>query len=46
MGIKYRADSGFHKFSAFNQLNLLPTVNCFEIPHVSYPERFGAFKTN
>jgi hypothetical protein len=39
MGIKHRADSGFRKLSVLNQVRFGRTVNCFEMPYVSYPSR-------
>ncbi len=43
MGIKHRADSGFRKFSALNQVRFGPTVKFFEMPYVSYRGRYAAF---
>ena len=37
MGMKHRADSGFHKFSPLSMLGLGRTVKCFEMPYVSLP---------
>jgi hypothetical protein len=37
MGIKLRADGGFRKFSALNELGFRRTVKRFEMPYVSYP---------
>ena len=37
MGIKHRADSAFRKFSALIQVRFGRTVECFEMPYVSYP---------
>ena len=38
MGIKHRADSGFHKFQILSKLGYKQTVKCFEMPYVSYPK--------
>jgi len=37
MGIKHRADGGFCKFSALNQVRFGRTDKCFEMPYDSYP---------
>lgn len=46
MGIKHRADSGFRKFRSLSKLGFGRTVKCFEMPYVSYPSRYMAFKKN
>ena len=44
MGIKHRAASGFLKFSALSKFGLVRTIKCFEMPYVSYPERWQQYK--
>ncbi len=44
MGIKHRADSGFRKFSALSKIGFGRTELYFEMPYVSYPSRWRAFK--
>jgi len=46
MGIKHRADGGFRKFSALNQVRFGRTVKCFEMPYVSYPSRCEQYEKN
>lgn len=41
MGIKRRADSDFHKFSALNKHDFGRTVNRFELSNVSYTHPLG-----
>jgi len=40
MGIKHRADSFFHKFLPSIRLSPGGQVSSFEMPYVSYPQRY------
>jgi hypothetical protein len=46
MCIKHRADSGFRKFSVLNKLGFGRTIKSFEMPYVSYPNRWQQAKMN